>query len=96
VVKRELDAATRNHVKLVTAPLTVVESYDARIPDSRLDWTLPRPDVPPVNPDRARQAIRLLAGAGLPVHTYALGTALAVAAQRQECEVTVSPRTPTM
>ncbi|MFE1781719.1 PIN domain-containing protein [Streptomyces sp. NPDC059506] len=84
-----LDAAARGAAEVVTSPMTLVEAYDGRITESRWDWVLSRVKVMGIGKDEARRARRLLAGAGLHGHKYAIDAVLAVVAREQKGQVTV-------
>ncbi|MFG2692673.1 hypothetical protein [Kitasatospora sp. NPDC048407] len=84
-----LDLAARGEAEIVTSPMTLVEAYDARTTEQRWDWVLSRVNVAELGRDEARQARRLLAGAGLHGHEYAIDAMLAVVALRQRGQVTV-------
>ncbi|GHE33944.1 PIN domain-containing protein [Streptomyces cellulosae] len=84
-----LDLAARGEAEVVTSPMTLVEAYDGRTTEQRWDWVLSRLQVVDIGKDEARQARRLLAGAKLHGHTYAIDAVLAVIARQQKGQVTV-------
>jgi hypothetical protein len=84
-----LDLAARGEAEVVTSPMTLVEAYDGRTTEQRWDWVLSRLKVADIGKDEARQARRLLAGAGLHGHKYAIDAVLAVVARQQKGQVTV-------
>ncbi|MFI9787749.1 hypothetical protein ACIHEI_30215 [Kitasatospora sp. NPDC051984] len=83
------DLAARGEAEIVTSPMTLVEAYDARTTEQRWDWVLSRVNVAELGRDEARQARRLLAGAGLHGHEYTIDAMLAVVALGQRGQVTV-------
>ncbi|MBD0738255.1 PIN domain-containing protein [Streptomyces sp. CBMA29] len=84
-----LDLAARGEADVVTSPMTLVEAYDGRTTEQRWDWVLSRLKVADVGKEEARQARRLLAGAKLHGHKYAIDAVLAVIARQQKGQVTV-------
>ncbi|MEU3342116.1 PIN domain-containing protein [Streptomyces sp. NPDC006668] len=84
-----LDLAARGEAEVVTSPMTLVEAYDGRTTEQRWDWVLSRLKVADVGKDEARQARRLLAGAELHGHKYAIDAVLAVIASQHKGQVTV-------
>ncbi|MCM2577752.1 PIN domain-containing protein [Streptomyces meridianus] len=84
-----LDLAARGEAEVITSPLTLVEAHDGRTTESRWDWILSRVQVAVVGKEEARQARKLLAGAGLHGHKHAIDALLAVVAVRQPGQVTV-------
>ncbi|WP_320778401.1 hypothetical protein [Streptomyces sp. CRN 30] len=84
-----LSLAAQGEAEVVTSPLTLVEAYDGSVSEQRWDWVLSRVGVAAVGKEEARQARRLLAGAGLHGHKYAIDAVLAVVAGRQKGDVTV-------
>ncbi|MGW0419622.1 hypothetical protein [Streptomyces sp. NPDC003015] len=69
--------------------MTLVEAYDGRTTEQRWDWVLSRLQVVDVGKDEARQKRRLLVGAKLHGHKFAIDAVLAVIARQQEGQVTV-------
>ncbi|WP_236243054.1 DNA-binding protein [Streptomyces sp. CC228A] len=62
---------------------TIIEVTHARVNARRLDWVLSRVRVEPVTEQAARAAARLLKGAGLHGHKYAIDATVAEMALRQ-------------
>lgn len=67
-----LEQARLDDTAVVTSAVTLVEARDPRTPQARFDWVLSRIEIVPVTEQIARQASRLLAGASLHGHKYAL------------------------
>ncbi|MCK8679185.1 PIN domain-containing protein [Streptomyces lichenis] len=63
---------------------TIIEVMHAKVNMPRLNWLLSRIKVEPVTEQSARTAARLLIGAGLHGHKYAIDATVAEAALRQE------------
>ncbi|MEV0638522.1 hypothetical protein AB0I77_26985 [Streptomyces sp. NPDC050619] len=84
-----LSLAAEGEAEVITSPLTLVEAYDGRTTERRWDWVLSRVGVADVGKEEARQARRLLAGAGLHGHKYAIDAVLAVIARQQKGNVTL-------
>jgi hypothetical protein len=84
-----LDLAHSLGAPVVTSPMTLIEAYDGRFPEQRWDWVLSRLTVAGIGKEEARQARRLLAGADLQGHKYAIDAVLAVVARQQKGQVTV-------
>ncbi|WP_406421029.1 hypothetical protein OH809_20675 [Streptomyces sp. NBC_00873] len=84
-----LDLAARGEAEVVTSPMTLVEAYDGRTTEQRWDWVISRLKVTDIGKDEARRARRLLAGAKLLGHKYAMDAVLAVIAREQKGQVTV-------
>ncbi|MDT0570545.1 hypothetical protein RM704_24275 [Streptomyces sp. DSM 3412] len=82
------DLAARGEAEVVTSPMRLVEAYDGRTTEQRRDWVFSRLKVADIGKDEARQARRLLAGAKLHGHKYAIDAVLAVIARQQKGQVT--------
>ncbi|MEV0446211.1 hypothetical protein AB0I84_41415 [Streptomyces spectabilis] len=84
-----LDLAAQGEAEVVTSPMTLVEAYDGRTTEQRWDWVLSRLKVADIGKDEARQARRLLSGAKLYGHKYAIDAVLAIIARQQKGQVTI-------
>ncbi|GGN55740.1 hypothetical protein GCM10010112_06830 [Actinoplanes lobatus] len=70
-------------MEAVISALTIIEAVHARTHKARLSWVLSGLRVIPVGEEEARAASKLLMGAGLHGHKYAIDAAVAEAALRQ-------------
>ncbi|MFB6830780.1 type II toxin-antitoxin system VapC family toxin [Streptomyces hydrogenans] len=84
-----LVAAEAEDVRVVTSSVTLVEARDARVPQARFDYAASRVNVIPPSEAIARLACKLLAGAGLHGHKYALDALVAATALSSPAPVTV-------
>ncbi|MZE53403.1 PIN domain-containing protein [Streptomyces sp. SID5770] len=75
--------------EFVVCANTIVEATHARVNVSRLDWVLSQVKVEPVTEQVAKAAARLLKGAGLHGHKYAVDATVAATALRQPGPVAV-------
>ena len=82
VVALVAEARSRG-MEVVISSLTIIEALHARTNTSRLNWVLSGLRVVPVGEEAARAASRLLMGAGMHGHKYAIDAAVAEAALRQ-------------
>ena len=84
-----LVAAEAEDIRVVTSSVTLVEARDARVPQARFDYAVSRVNVIPPSETIARLACKLLAGAALHGHTYALDALVAATALSSPAPVTV-------
>ncbi|MFI5843587.1 PIN domain-containing protein [Catenuloplanes sp. NPDC051500] len=70
-------------MEVVISALTIIEAVHARTNMARLNWLLSGLRVVPVGDEEARGASKLLIGAGLHGHKYAIDATVAEAALRQ-------------
>jgi predicted nucleic acid-binding protein len=84
-----LKDADRSGIRVVTTSMTLVEAYHKRVKRDAWRWTLSKIAVESVTREIADHAIRLLEGAGLHGHKYAIDAALAAVALRERCDVTI-------
>ncbi|MBW6433200.1 hypothetical protein KZ829_05515 [Actinoplanes hulinensis] len=82
VVAMIAEARSRGMEAVISA-LTIIEAVHARTHKARLSWVLSGLRVIPVGEEEARAASKLLMGAGLHGHKYAIDAAVAEAALRQ-------------
>lgn len=84
-----LAAAEAEDIRVVTSSVTLVEARDPRADQARFDHAVSRVNVVPPTESIARHASRLLAGAGLHGHKYALDAIVAATALASPSPVTV-------
>ncbi|GAA2432830.1 hypothetical protein GCM10010191_53560 [Actinomadura vinacea] len=75
-----LEQARLDDAAVVTSAVTLVEARDPKTPQPRFDWVLSRIEILPVTEQSARLASKLLAGASLHGHKYALDALVAATA----------------
>ncbi|MEV2203551.1 PIN domain-containing protein [Streptomyces fradiae] len=84
-----LAAAEAEDVRVVISSVTLVEARDAKVNQARFDYAVSRVNVIPPTEAIARRASRLLAGAGLHGHKYALDAIVAATALASPAPATV-------
>ncbi|MEV0281878.1 PIN domain-containing protein [Streptomyces sp. NPDC050610] len=82
-------AAEAADTRVVISSVTLVEARDPRTNQARFDYAASRVNIVPPTESVARQASRLLAGAGLHGHKYALDAIVAATALTSPAPVTV-------
>ncbi|MFF9631346.1 type II toxin-antitoxin system VapC family toxin [Streptomyces fradiae] len=84
-----LAAAEAEDVRVVISSVTLVEARDPKVNQARFDYAVSRVNVIPPTEAIARRASRLLAGAGLHGHKYALDAIVAATALASPAPATV-------
>ncbi|MGS2589783.1 type II toxin-antitoxin system VapC family toxin [Streptomyces hebeiensis] len=84
-----LAAAEAEDIRVVVSSVTLVEARDPRVNQARFDYAVSRVNAIPPTELIARHASKLLAGAGLHGHKYALDALVAATALDAPAPVTV-------
>ncbi|GAA4912748.1 type II toxin-antitoxin system VapC family toxin [Streptomyces coeruleoprunus] len=84
-----LAAAEAEDIRVTISSVTLVEARDPKINQARFDYAVSRVNVIPPTEAIARHAGKLLAGAGLHGHRYALDAIVAATALAAPAPVTV-------